>query len=102
MNELGAFKEWLEDHLDDLKAQYPERKHEINDQYQQATLAYEKSLNATLLPNEEVRDLTAQLTTIQEDVTRAIERNEDIAGIIDKITTGVGVATKIASLLIKT
>jgi hypothetical protein len=102
MNNLGELKEWLQDHLDDLKAQCPARQHELNDLYQQATIAYEKTLNATLVGTDEVRALTTQLTTIQEDITRDMDRNQDIAGIIDKITTGVGIASKIAGLLIKT
>jgi uncharacterized phage infection (PIP) family protein YhgE len=101
MNQLGLFKDWLQDHLDDLKEQAPERKHEINDLYQQVTTAYETALNAMLVGNDDVLALTAQLTTVQEEIQRRIDQNDDIAGIIDKVATGVGIATKIAGFFIK-
>lgn len=101
MNELGKFKDWLEENLTDLKQRCPARQQEFNDLYRKVILAYEESLNASLANTAEVQALTAQLATIQEDATRAMERNEDIAGIIDKINTGVGIATKIAGFLIK-
>jgi argininosuccinate lyase len=103
MNPVGNFKEWLQDHLDELKEKSPAKKHELNALYQQVTIAYEQSLNNTLvLGNEEVRALAEQLNTIQEEITRDIDRAEDIAGVIDKITMGVGIAARIAGFLIKT
>jgi predicted nucleic acid-binding Zn-ribbon protein len=101
MNELEALKDWLQEHLDDLKDRDSAHAQDLNDLYQQATIAYEQSLNATLAPTDEVRDLTAQLATIQADITHAMDQNDDIAGIIGKITTGVGIASKIVGLLIK-
>jgi hypothetical protein len=101
MNELGAFKEWLQEHLDDLKDKAPAQKHEINDLYQEVTTAYETALNSTLVGNDEVLALTDQLTSIQADITRRMDQNDDITGIIGKITTGVGIATKIAGFFIK-
>jgi hypothetical protein len=101
MNQLGLFKDWLQEHLDDLKEQAPERKHEINDLYQRVTTAYETELNGMLVANDVVLALTAQLTTVQEEIQRRIDQNDDIAGIIDKVTTGVGIATKIAGFFIK-
>jgi uncharacterized coiled-coil DUF342 family protein len=101
MNEIRAFKEYLEAHLDDLKDRAPERKHEIAELYGRITLAYEQMLNASLVGNEEIERLTAQLDTIHQGVQRAMDQNDDIAGIIDKVSTGVGIATKIAGFLIK-
>ncbi len=102
MNELRDFKEWLEYHLDDLKDKAPGRKQEINGLYAEVTLAYEQSLNATLILDEELRAIATELATIQDDINHRMERTEDIADIIGKIATGVGIATKIAGILIKT
>ena len=101
MTELGLFKDWLQEHLPGLKEACPARKQELNALYSRVTVAYEDSLNAALASNDAVGDLTAQLTTIQEGVTRDIDKNQDIGGIIDKLATGVGLASKIAGLLIK-
>jgi ubiquinone biosynthesis protein COQ9 len=102
MNPVGSFKEWLEGHLDELKEKNPTKKAELNNLYQRVTIAYEQSLNSALTSNnKEIAAITEQLSAIQEDVTRRIERAEDIGDIINKIATGVDIATKIASFLIK-
>ena len=101
MNPLEPFKEWMQDHLDELTEKFPDKKKELNTLYQQITIAYEAGINKQLAQgNAEAQALVAKLDSIQTEVAHDLEHMENIAGIVDKITTGVKIATKIAGFLI--
>jgi hypothetical protein len=100
MNPIEAYKYWLQDHLDDLKESCPAKKTELNELYGRVTMLFEESISKSLAAgNNEAQALAEQLMSIQDQVTRDIEHFEDVAGIINKIGMGVGIATRLAGFL---
>jgi len=103
MTALEDFKYWFQAHLTDLKAQCPDEptRQQLLGLFVKTCEAYEQSINKILEPgNETAARLTGQLSDIQEQVDHAIERQEDIAAVIDKISIGTGIAVKLAGLFI--
>jgi hypothetical protein len=98
---IDEYKEWLQEHLDELKAACPDDREKLNKLYADVTLAAEQSINAALEPgSQQVAALTAELDATKEMVVRMIERREDAAAILEKVSAGAGIVFKLASLVL--
>lgn len=103
MNPLEDFKFWLQDNLDDLKKGCTSDAHRLllNDMYRRVTESYESCINRILVPgNKEVLDLTEKLSAVQADVNNDLRQLVDIESTLNKIATGVKIASKIAQLAV--
>jgi len=104
MNPLEEFKFWLQDNLDDLKAacKSDTLRLLLNDMYRRVTESYEACVNRILAPgNKEALALTEKLNAVQDEVNDDLSRLDDIECTLDKIATGVKIASKIAMLAIQ-
>ena len=98
---LANYKLCLQEHLDDLleRCATETERQAIRGAYQRACEAYNQTVNRILEPgNAQIAQLVSSLDAVQDEVTSAINRLDDIGDIIDKIATGVVVAGKIAML----
>jgi hypothetical protein len=104
MNPLEEFKFWLQDNLDDLKDACKSDAHRLllNEMYRRVTESYEACVNRILVPgNEEALALTEKLTAVQDEVDDDLSQLDDIESTLNKIATGVKIASKIAILAIQ-